>query len=182
MALLWTYKGKQIQKVDDVFEVDEALKQKCEGDKYKLYGFIYKVNFPDNKFYIGKCNFFYLRTLKSRVSKLPRAGHIQYIKRIINHHKVEHEVFKQENEWQEYQGSAKFCKEHDALSKEMLEITLSKRYLTYLEIKYQFLYNVLEDINAINDNISGRFFKGNLDKDEIKDYSHLPMGEHIPGY
>lgn len=182
MALQWTYLHQPITKVEDVFLVNEELKQKCEGDKYKLYGFVYRVDFPDNRFYIGKKNFFYLRTLKTRNSGLPRAGHIQFVRKRKNHHLVEYEVFKDENEWIDYQGSAKFCKENKALNKTILEVTTSKRYLTYLEIKYQFIYNVLEDINAINDNISGRFFKGNLDQDEVKDYSKLEIGEHLPEY
>lgn len=38
----------------------------------------------------------------------------------------------------------------------------SKRELSYLEVKYQFLNNCLEDANCLNKNINGKWYRNRL--------------------
>ena len=69
-----------------------------------------------------------------------------------------------EHKWQEYEGS--HTGERASIKRKLiLDIARTKRHLTYLEAKYQFLYNVLEDEMSLNNNILGSFFKGNLGSD-----------------
>ena len=49
--------------------------------------------------------------------------------------------------------------------REILELAFEKKHLTYLENKYLFTLEVLENERYFNDNIEGRYFK----KDFIKD-------------
>ena len=51
---------------------------------------------------------------------------------------------------------------HDGFKREILEFAFKKKHLTYLETKYLFTNNVLENNEYINDNILGKFFRKDL--------------------
>ena len=127
-----------------------------------IYGFIYKITFKSGKYYIGKKNFFFYKTLPVLKNKDKRKGHIEFFYRIIDHKRKYYELIKKESDWFSYTGSIKKNILEPVVRKEILEFAYSKRHLTYLETKYLFLNNVLEDDNAINENILGKFYKGNL--------------------
>ena len=162
MLVPWTYKDSIINKVEDVFKIRPDLAKVCCNNTYGLYGFVYLVTFPSLKCYVGKKAFYSLSSLKPRLSKLPRPGHICFFKKRIGHRYKERERIVKETGWLLYHGSAEYCKSHLPIKKEILEFATSKRYLTYLEVKYQCVYNVLEDEMFINDNILGRFYRNNL--------------------
>ena len=65
-----------------------------------------------------------------------------------------------ESDWKTYYGSHTFIKEaHDYdLQRKILQIAYNKKELTYLECKYQFVLEVLEDKKYLNDNILGKFY------------------------
>ena len=50
----------------------------------------------------------------------------------------------------------------DNFKREILEFAYNKKHLTYLETKYLFCNNVLENTEYINDNILGKFFRKDL--------------------
>ena len=51
---------------------------------------------------------------------------------------------------------------HNNFKREILEFAFNKKHLTYLETKYLFCNNVLENEEYINDNILGKFFRKDL--------------------
>ena len=115
------------------------------------FGFIYEATYiPTNEKYLGKKVLFFNRTLP------PLKGA-----------KRKRKVIK-ESDWQTYYGSHTKIKQllsegkQEYFSREILEFAFNKKHLTYLETKYQFSNNVLENTEYINDNILGKFFRKDL--------------------
>ena len=127
-----------------------------------IYGFIYKITFKSGKYYIGKKNFFFYKTLPVLKNKKKRKGHIEFFYRIIDHKRKYYELIKKESDWFSYTGSIKKNILEPVVRKEILEFAYSKRHLTYLETKWLFKEDVLERDEYINENILGKFFKNNL--------------------
>jgi len=115
------------------------------------FGFIYEATYiPTREKYLGKKVLFFNRTLP------PLKGT-----------KRKRKVIK-ESDWQTYYGSHTKIKQllsegkQEYFSREILEFAFNKKHLTYLETKYQFSNNVLENTEYINDNILGKFFRKDL--------------------
>ena len=115
------------------------------------FGFIYEATYiPTKEKYLGKKVLFFNRTLP------PLKGA-----------KRKRKVIK-ESDWQTYYGSHTKIKQllsegkQEYFSREILEFAFNKKHLTYLETKYQFCNNVLENTEYINDNILGKFFRKDL--------------------
>ena len=115
------------------------------------FGFIYEATYiPTREKYLGKKVLFLNRTLP------PLKGA-----------KRKRKVIK-ESDWQTYYGSHTKIKQllsegkQEYFSREILEFAFNKKHLTYLETKYQFSNNVLENTEYINDNILGKFFRKDL--------------------
>jgi serine/threonine protein kinase len=133
----WLYNNNQINSIDDF----------PEG----TFGFVYEVSHEKTgKKYIGKKQIFSLRTAP------PLKGHRKKRKII------------KESDWKNYYGSQKDIKnlvkenKEDEFKREILEICYTKKQLTYYELKWQILKNVLEDDNYLNDNLLGKFYKRDL--------------------
>lgn len=117
-------------------------------------GFVYKItNTKNNKIYIGKKNFFSRRKIK--LGKKALAA-------LTDKRKSKYKIVIKEMDWINYTGSNKDLNADielgDIIIKEILAISYSKQYLTYLETKFQFSYNVLE-IDSYNGNILGKFYR-----------------------
>lgn len=125
-------------------------------------GFIYLIEFTNGKRYIGKKNFYVTKTLPALKSG-KRRDNSDRIGKNINGKRVYFDVIKKESDWRKYIGSSKHIDGLTVKRRTILEIAHSKRYLTYLEAKYLFTYEVLETEEYLNDNILGSFF------DNIKD-------------
>jgi len=115
------------------------------------FGFIYEATYtPTNEKYLGKKVLFFNRTLP------PLKGT-----------KRKRKVVK-ESDWLNYYGSHTKIKQllsegkQENFSRKILEFAFNKKHLTYLETKYQFSNNVLENTEYINDNILGKFFRKDL--------------------
>ena len=115
------------------------------------FGFIYEVCYvPTNEKYLGKKVLYFNRTLP------PLKGF-----------KRKRKVVK-ESDWLTYYGSHSKIKQllsegkQENFSRKILEFAFNKKHLTYLETKYQFCNNVLENTEYINDNILGKFFRKDL--------------------
>lgn len=105
-------------------------------------GFVYKITNPDTEqWYIGKKLLYNLRTLP------PLKGT-----------KRKRKVVK-ESEWLTYQSSNKEVQQWINPVKVILEVGYNKKHLTYLEVKYIFQSNSLEDPKSLNSNVLGKFFK-----------------------
>lgn len=108
------------------------------------YGFIYVIETQQGFKYIGKKSFFSHRTLPPLKGK-----------------KRKRKVVKESN-WKTYNSSNSQIDKTNIAFKEILEVCLTKRDLTYKEVKYQFKYNVLESKDYLNDNILGKFYSKHM--------------------
>lgn len=144
MRVNWTYKGKEVTNLND-FESND------------LEGFVYKITMQDGSMYIGKKNFF---------SKRKRNFGKKELVNLKDKRKKTYEYVVKESNWQSYTSSNKeinrMINSGAVYFKEIIETAHSKGYLTYLEVKYMFLNNVLLNEKYLNDNILGKFYKKNL--------------------
>jgi hypothetical protein len=134
---MWLYNG----------EVIESIEQMPQN----TFGFIYQATYlPTNEKYLGKKVLFFNRTL-------PPLKGMKRKRKVVK-----------ESDWQTYYGSHEKIKsllkenKQDDFQREILEFAFNKKHLTYLETKYLFCNNVLENEEYINDNILGKFFRKDL--------------------
>jgi hypothetical protein len=128
-------------------EVIESIKQMPQN----VFGFIYQsIYIPTNEKYLGKKVLFFNKTL-------PPLKGFKRKRKIVK-----------ESDWLTYFGSHEKIKEllkenkQDSFKREILEFAYNKKHLTYLETKYLFCNNVLENTEYINDNILGKFYRKDL--------------------
>ena len=132
--MFWIYQKGKIESLDDF----------PKG----TFGFIYEIeHIPTGKKYIGKKQLRFTRKLP------PLKGQKRW-------RKVE-----KESDWLKYTGSHTFLKEirkenrYDELRREILLICFTKKILTYNELKYQMMFEVLEESSYLNDNLLGKFYR-----------------------
>ena len=141
----WIYKGKVITEISDMPE--------------NTFGFIYEVtHISTGRKYLGK------KQLMSVTNKALGKKELALItdKRLSK----KKQVIK-ESDWKTYYGSSKELAADikllgvEKFRREIIYLAKGKKQLTYLELKAQFEYDVLE-INSYNDNIAGKFFRKDL--------------------
>lgn len=127
-------------------------------DISQYHGYIYITIHPKTgRKYIGKKAFFHTTNVKlgkKELANLPvTRGKKPTKKQVIK-----------ESDWRTYYGSAVEIKKlpNEELERYVLKLCKDKKELTYWETKLLFVYNVLEDINFINDNILGKFYSKDL--------------------
>ena len=115
------------------------------------FGFIYQSTYiTTNEKYLFKKVLFFNRTL-------PPLKGMKRKRKVVK-----------ESDWQTYYGSHEKIKtllkenKQSEFQREILEFAFNKKHLTYLETKYLFCNNVLENEEYINDNILGKFFRKDL--------------------
>jgi len=128
-------------------------KSDVSGQITNAYGFTYKLEYEDGFIYYGKKNLYSERKVKKGKKEIA----LQQDKRASKF-----KIVRKESDWVRYTSSSDVVKKHVLLSKTILDIAYSKRELTYLETKLLFNSNALEDEKCLNENILGRFFKGNI--------------------
>ena len=123
------------------------------------FGFVYEVTTPEGKKYIGKKVLYHnqkRKLTKADLSLLTGKGR-----------KPKFKVIQKESDWKTYIGSSAALKKQleegkivkENLKKQILELAFNKKHLTYLETKYLFSHEVLENPEEYyNDNILGKFF------------------------
>ena len=128
------------------------------------FGFVYEVTTPEGKKYIGKKVLYHnqkRKLTKADLSLLTGKGR-----------KPKFKVIQKESDWKKYIGSNTKLKSQitegevtkEDLKRQILEIGLNKKHLTYLETKYLFQMEVLENPDKYyNDNILGKFFTSDFD-------------------
>ena len=135
----WYYQNNLIQEINDLPK--------------NTFGFIYQTtHIPTGKKYIGKKALIYNQ--KKKLGKKEKA---------LYEGKGRPPSFKQtqkESDWLTYVGSHSFLKEANSIDieRKILQLAFNKKELTYLECKWQFVLEVLEDKKYLNDNILGKFF------------------------
>ena len=119
----------------------------------EFIGFIYRIDFED-KSYIGKKQF-YSKTTKKLGKKALEA---RTDKRLSKK-----QTTIKESNWKTYKSSNAILKtkKEEQLTKTIIAFATNLRQLTYLEVKAQFVFEVLESDKWYNQNILGRFFSAN---------------------
>ena len=108
-----------------------------------VIGFVYLITNKDTgKYYVGKKSLYSTRKLA------PLKGYKR--KRVVT----------QESKWVEYMSSNKDVQLWTNYEKCILDWAYTKKELTYLENKALYCLGVLEDKYSMNENISGKFYKG----------------------
>jgi hypothetical protein len=145
---MWIYKNNNITQIEDL--------------PNDVFGFIYIVtHIPTGKKYLGKKSLYHnvkKKLGKKELAQLPiTRGRTKTTKQIIK-----------ESDWKTYYGSEEFIKQrikenkHSEFKREIICIAKDKKHLTYLEVKHQFINEVLEDENWLNSNILGKFYKNDF--------------------
>ena len=124
-------------------------------------GFVYKItNIKTGKFYIGRKSLFSnikKKLTKKELSELSGPGR-----------KPTKKLVTSESNWVDYWGSNKGILQEikeegtDYFRKEILKFCYNKKQLTYWEVHYQCVENVLLTDKSYNDNILAKFFRKDL--------------------
>ena len=152
----WIYKQHEI---NDITQFPE-----------KTFGFVYMTTHkPSGKSYIGKKVLFHNQ--KKKLGKKELAALTGVVGR-----RPSYKLIVKESDWLKYYGSQKDIKQlllegkKDEFERTILKMCLTKKSLTYFEIKYQMLYQVLEKPDEFfNDNILGKFFTKDLSEEIFED-------------
>tara|TARA_Y100000389_G_scaffold191447_1_gene217653 strand:+ start:3845 stop:4327 length:483 start_codon:yes stop_codon:yes gene_type:complete len=136
----------------------------------KTFGFVYiTTHKPTGKSYIGKKVLFHNQ--KKKLGKKELAALTGVVGR-----RPSYKLIVKESDWLKYYGSQKDIKQlllegkKDEFERTILKMCFTKKSLTYFEIKYQMLYQVLEKPDDFfNDNILGKFFTKDLAEEIFED-------------
>lgn len=133
---MWLYKRKNIKEIP-----------------HNIIGFVYQIeNLLSKKKYIGKKNFFFLKTKQVKGKK---------------------KRFKIESDWKEYWGSNEQLKEdvlefgEENFKRTILRLCSTKAEMSYFEAKYQFDNDVLFREDFYNNWISVKITKKHLTKVQL---------------
>jgi len=151
MSQNWfTYENGKVVEYDSVFK----FPQNCVGFVYKI------TNIQTGKFYIGRKSLY--SNTKKRLTKAEKAlqtgpGRKPTSKRVIA-----------ESNWINYWGSNKTILQEikdsgtTNFKKEIIKFCYNKKQLTYWELHYQCINEVLLREDCYNDNILAKFFRKDL--------------------
>tara|TARA_B100000780_G_scaffold272928_1_gene235822 strand:+ start:2034 stop:2519 length:486 start_codon:yes stop_codon:yes gene_type:complete len=152
----WIYKNNEI---DDITQFPD-----------NTYGFVYiNRHIPTGKSYIGKKILQFTKKVKLGKKEIAALG-------AVVGRKPSYKLSVKESDWKNYYGSQKDIKKllvegkKDEFERTILKCVRTKKQLTYFELKYQMLYQVLEKPSEFfNDNILGKFFTKDLEDIEYED-------------
>jgi len=147
---MWLYNKKEIESLSDFPD--------------NTHGFVYRIiHKPTDKMYIGRK--ILQNTTKVKLGK----KELKELQGVVGR-RPSYKMAVKESNWKTYWGSNKFLKElykiepKENFEREILICAPTKKLLTYYELKYQILYEVLEKPDEFfNDNILGKFFTRDFD-------------------
>ena len=153
----WTYKT---EKIGDISQFPE-----------NTFGFVYMVTHkPSGKSYIGKKVLFHTKKVKIGKRELEK------LQGVVGRRPA-YKLAVKESDWKTYYGSQKDIKQLLTEGKEkefertILKLCPNKKLMTYFEVKYQMIYQVLEKPDEFfNDNILGKFYTKDLQDIEFEDF------------
>jgi len=128
------------------------------------FGFVYEVITPKGKKYIGKKVLFHNQ--KKKLTK------VELSEQTGRGRRKTFKIVQKESDWKKYYGSNSHLKNQiskgevtlESLQKQIIELAFNKKHLTYLETKWLFQLEVLEQPEKYyNDNILGKFFTSDFD-------------------
>lgn len=148
----WIYEDKPIRDLSDLPK--------------NTFGFVYELEHKESgKKYIGKKQVIYNR--KRKIGKREKKRIQQDQKEAGRDHwwiTKKYKFVKKESDWKNYHGSNDTIKEliendgYHSIKREIIELAFSKKELTYKEMKHQFINDVLENDEYVNNNINGKFY------------------------
>jgi hypothetical protein len=146
----WTYKNQEITAISDF--------------PSNTFGFVYRiVHISSDKAYIGKKVLQHTRKVKLTKKELKE------YEGVVGR-RPSYRLAVKESDWKTYWGSNKYLKELikeeplENFERQILACAPTKKLLTYYEVKYQMVYQVLEKPDEFfNDNILGKFFSKDFD-------------------
>ena len=141
----WKYQQREILEFSDFPEI--------------THGFVYRIiHIPSQKSYIGRK--ILQNTSKVKLGKKEIAEYAGVVGR-----RPSYKLVVKESNWKNYWGSNKHLNElyktepKENFERQILTFAPSKKLLTYYEVKYQMIYQVLETPEEFfNDNILGKFY------------------------
>jgi hypothetical protein len=155
---MWIYQDKEIKKIEDFGVIPP-------------YGFIYRItNIETGSFYIGK------KQLISKTNKKLGKKELAALKEERKTNKIQgklpskKEVITESN-WLNYWGSCKPLLEEikkigkEKYKREIIQLAYNTKQLSYYEILYQFKFDVLQDEKSWNNNVAGKFFSKDFNKE-----------------
>ena len=153
----WTYKS---QKIGDISQFPA-----------NTYGFVYIVTHkPSGKAYIGKKVLYFIKKVKIGKNELAK------LEGVVGRRPA-YKLAVKESDWLNYYGSHKEIKQlltenkQNEFQRTILKCVPSKKLLTYFEVKYQMIYQVLEKPDDFfNDNVLGKFYSKDFDEIEFEDF------------
>lgn len=153
----WTYKS---QKIGDISQFPS-----------NTYGFVYIVTHkPSGKAYIGKKVLYFTKKVKIGKKELAK------LEGVVGRRPA-YKLAVKESDWLNYYGSHKEIKQlltenkQNEFQRTILKCVPSKKLLTYFEVKYQMIYQVLEKPDDFfNDNVLGKFYSKDFDEIEFEDF------------
>ena len=151
MSKIWfTYQEGRIVEYDSV----DKFPENCVGFVYKI------TNIKTGKFYIGKKSLF--SNVRKKLTKKELAEYSGPGR------KPTKKLVTSESNWQDYWGSNKGILQEikeegtDSFRKEILKFCFNKKQLTYWEVHYQCVNEVLFSDKSYNDNVLAKFFRKDL--------------------
>jgi len=141
----WLYNGKEITDISQF--------------PSNTFGFIYEVITPEGKKYVGKKVLYHNQ--KKKLTK------VELSEQTGRGRRKTFKIVQKESDWKKYYGSNSHLKNKiskgevtlESLKKQIIQTASNKKHLTYLETKYLFQLEVLENPDLYyNDNILGKFF------------------------
>ena len=142
----WTYNSKAVDDISDLPNYEF------------LEGFVYKItNTVTGQIYIGKKSLY--SNLKKKIGVREKAA--TKTRKTFNR-------IKKESDWKKYYGSSKELLQDinslgkDKFKREILELSCTKKYLSYAEFAWQVKLDVLKN-NSYNGNILGRWYSRDME-------------------
>lgn len=125
-------------------------------------GFVYLIEYKDGTKYIGKKNLYATIKMKSLPSGKQRANTVgKEYRNTGKGSRQSYDIIRKETDWLTYKGSHKE-KLKQISHKYILDFAYTKIQLTYLEAKFLFKHEVLEDPKFLNENILNAFYRNKL--------------------
>jgi hypothetical protein len=144
---MWEYKNELISDINQIPE--------------DAFGFVYEVyHIPTGKKYIGR---------KQLISVTTKALGKKELAELTDKRASKKKKVQKESDWKSYYGSHSEIKQlikegkSSEFKRTIIQFAFSPKHLTYLETKYLFSLEVLENPNVFyNDNILGKFFRKDI--------------------
>ena len=131
-------------------------------------GFIYMITHnPSGKYYIGKKSFESVRNVKIGVRELKKIKEERKAAGMGGRAPLKKKVRKS-SDWEKYYSSNEWINEQvkegkqGEFKREIIQFCKSKKSLSYYEVYWMFKHDVLSDETCLNGNISGKWFRKDL--------------------